>query len=266
MDSNELENQSSAEIEKPLPVLDRRPLRGKRRKRSSRFPVVLSIAVLLVGLSGFFWAKKMQERTEFVSDVERTTGYRCRFTIGAGWKHSQEDSLLMVSSDLGNPPDRFSPPPPNPLLQWISLHLLHRPTPQSEPAAISLFVEATGSPAEAPLQNGYPEFPEATPPLSKRYLIIDGCRSTLATYPYSGTSTGHETHLLICTPDHKVIFQFIAYSSMQGDQTDRELQEIIRSFHMEQVAAPSGKKGGSDHEREAGEAVGDLGAVPGNSR
>lgn len=210
----------------------------RRRKRPVRPLIVLLAAVLLVGSAGFLWMRKMQERKEFVSDVEPATGYRCRFTIGVGWKHNREDRRFVGSWDVGMPPDRFSSTPSNPLLQWITGHLLHRPQAEADPAEISLFVEAIGSPAEASFLNGYPDRPEVTPPLSKRHLIIDGCRAILETHPYSGTSTAHETDLVICTPDRKVFFEVISYSSMQGDPADRELEQIIRSFHIEKVSKP----------------------------
>lgn len=214
----------------------------KPRNRSPWRAFFLLGVLLVMGLLTWIFIGKARERKEFVSKVDPATGYRCRFTIGAGWKHTREDRRFMGNGDFGNPPDRFLSAPSNTLLQWITVHLLHRSQSPSEPAEISLFVQATSSQNEVALQDGYPAVPPVTPPLSEHHLIIDDCRATLETYPYPGTSTAHETDLLICTPDRKAVFQLIAYSAMQGDGTDREMQEIIRSFHIEKVPGPDSKR------------------------
>lgn len=202
---------------------------GRKRRRSLLPLGVLLFALLVFGLAGFLWVRETQERKEFFSKVDAATGYQCRFTMGADWKIERGTPSGEGYSQV----DQFQPPPPGPIQQWINDHLLHRP-PLSANHGIWLMTYPYQTALGFPLQNGYPDLGQPNPS-SSRNLIIDGCHSTLTTLTYSGKRSIHSTSLFVITPDHKVLYNVLATSPAKGDQIDREVQEIIRSFHIEKV-------------------------------
>lgn len=208
---------------------------NQTKRKSKRKLRVLLVAVLLVGLAGFLWARKMLERKEFVSQIDPVSGYRCRFTVGAGWKQGGAgigDEAIVEAF-------HFIPPPGNPVLQWIADHLLHHSPSNAADNSIEVDVISIPNGTSLPLRNGYPDASIWGPNLSERHFKIDGCLASVATIKYfSVSSSGYLTGLLIYTPDEKRFYEGIAVYSTRGDATDREMQQIIRSFHIEKVDKP----------------------------
>jgi hypothetical protein len=202
---------------------------GRKRRRSLLPLGVLFIAVVLIGLAGFLWMRKMQERKEFVSKVDAATGYQCRFTMGADWKIERGTPAGEGYSQV----DQFQPPPPGPIQQWINDHLLHRP-PLSANHGIWLMTYPYQTALGFPLRGGYPDLSQPNPS-SSRNLIIDDCPSTLTTFTNPRNPSFNMTTLFVITPDHKVVYHVEAAYPANGDQIDREVQEIIRSFHVGKV-------------------------------
>lgn len=206
----------------------------RRRRRAVRPLFVLLVALLLIGLAAFSCLWKMQEREEIVSRVDPTTGYRCRFTVGADWTQRSNPFHVL--------PYEFEQHPANPIRQWISEHLFRRALPHRKHSLIQFYAIGGYRAAFVPLNDGYPDAHYWHAGRSVRHLKIDGCPATAVTYSNPGEYFPEETDFLICTPDFKVVYQVLAYYSEAGDATDREMQEIIRSFHVEKVDKPTGKR------------------------
>jgi len=203
---------------------------GRKRRRSSLSLGLLLIAVLLIGLIGFLWMRKMQERQEFVSNVDAATGYQCRFTVDADWKI--ERAPPSRQGDIQVEVARFDPLPPGPIHQWINDRILHR-APRSLNHGIWLMTSPQQT-AQLPLRGGYPDL-RRWHPSSARNMIIDGCASTLATFTGPRRSPFKFTRLYVITPDHTVVYNVDFAYLKKGDQMDKEVQEIIRSFHVKKL-------------------------------
>lgn len=109
---------------------------------------------------------------------------------------------------------------------------------------LSISTILSGS-AHIRIQSGYPEIFGG----SSKHLQVDNLPATLSSDDVTGldVNVGHYTHLLLCTPDHKITYIVTIIAPAQYNdkrnqamirQNDREMQAILSSIHLEK-AEPS---------------------------
>jgi hypothetical protein len=214
---------------------------GHTRKKSLGFLVfVLGLAtivsLLLVG--------KMRERRPFFGKV--VAGYQCRFMLATDWEPA-EDSLT-VSTDM---PEyhAFTKTEP-PVRTWISNHIFHRPLSPAgalEPTLMMEIDSAHGRPDVIQIRQGYPEpnLQGMGQVLAERHLQIDGSRATVVLVELAlGGPPIRGTFLCVYIPgaSHTYLVGSVA-DLPNSDRSDREMQAIVASFHVDKVSSPlSGKR------------------------
>jgi len=206
----------------------------KPNRRSRWKSVVVLATILTVGVtSACLLLFKAQKRQAFFSAVDPETGYRCRFTVSAGW-HIDVPVIWDSWQDMGS--NSFTAPPPGPIRRWCETHLWHRST--STPTRIYL---ASSSLQNYPLglNEGYPgriAFLN-NPPLIYRHLRIDGCPATLCQSEVKrGGKSIRATMLSIYSPASRTIYTIYGLPEISNsDQVYREVLEISESFHVEKV-------------------------------
>ena len=91
--------------------------------------VSVHAAVLIVGVGALcLLVVKIQERKEFIGNMDQKSGFRCRFTLASSWKRDGDVSLSISGLQTGGSRDVFTPPE-NPLWQWINRRMLHKSSP-----------------------------------------------------------------------------------------------------------------------------------------
>ncbi|MCW3095878.1 MAG: hypothetical protein JWL77_1496 [Chthonomonadaceae bacterium] len=223
----------------------------RRSGRPRRKHLAILVAVLVMG-AGVAWglSAMRQKRKEFVGRVDPTSGLRCRFTLAADWV--REDRLASWGQSSGHLPqglldiDRFSAPPPGPIHKWITTHLFPSSASQRVVPAINFtsLQAGTGLPYYQ-IQSGYPEpssVPRGSLTYTHRHLQIDGCPATMITASnkkYSGSA------VMVYVPNRSIAYIVSGYAAPEDMALiNHEMQEVVSSFHIQNVAAPSGGKGG----------------------
>lgn len=208
-------------------------------------PLTILTVMLSVGVAAGLWIRQGQKRTAFFGNVDKASGYRCRFTLSSNWH--RHDSLSELASDVVDVMS-FTPPELSPVLRWIGSHIPHRSESTQLPPfitpEISLITNTVRQPSDASLfLNGYPIVNERGRLLTERHLNIDGCPATVVETDLTDTTPPiRAATLLVYTPDRKVVYIVRAFLLVPENQGDREMEAIIASFHIEKVAPPTGKR------------------------
>ena len=202
--------------------------------------LVALAAVAVVGIvAACLLICKAQERKEFVGSVDPVSGYRCRFTLSSAWR--KYDGLIDCYPPEVEEEDLFLPAPRNPMMSWIALRLFHHVFPPANSPTIAL-MRLQPNTQRFHVRDGYPEpawVNPSSPEFTLRHLRIDVFPATVVTQTnknYRGT------WLIISVPNFPVLYAVHNYDAPADiTQSDREMQAIISSFHVEKVI-PAGVK------------------------
>jgi hypothetical protein len=197
-------------------------------KRLAILAIVLVIGIVASCLA----LRKPQERNVFVGRIDPVSGYRCRFTLSPEWR---EDKSQKGNASLSV--DYFFPPPGNPIHAWIATYLLHQAA--SDPT-ITLLSPRNSIVQVFQMQAGYPAM--IRPPLhfTQHHLRINGFPATIINASYKSDTA---TLLLVYIPDHSVSYRMIGTGTpYNAAETNREMQAIIASFHVEKVVVGTSDK------------------------
>ena len=218
-----------------------------QRNSRDRRKTIAIVASILAGITfvACLLLSMRQKRTEFVGNVDPTSGIRCRFLLAADWKRT--DNLVFTKAPGYVDEAEFSAPPPGPIRKWIEAHLLRKPFPLWHKPVIYL---VSLSPSTSLLgqylqiQAGYPELLSTNIPsttrFTQRHLRIDGCPATVLTVTDRNYSSNA---LLVYVPEASVAYMISGLSWSQNTaQVDHEMQAIVSSFHIEKVATAGSKR------------------------
>ena len=214
---------------------------GQARKKS------LGVLVVVLGLGtivSLVIVGKMRERRPFVGKV--VAGYQCRFTLATDWKPVEDSSNVTTDMPEYHAFTGIEPP----IRVWISTHIFHRSrtAPRAlEPTLVMETDSAHGRPDVIQIRQGYPEpnllgFGQV---LAERHLQIDGCQATVVRIELAlGGPPIRGTFLCVSTPGASYTYLIGSVSDIpNSDRADREMQEIVTSFHIDKLAPPtSGKR------------------------
>jgi len=92
------------------------------------------------------------------------------------------------------------------------------------------------------LIKGYPEVTSSSQSrmIEYRHLHVDGFPATFVCADEGiGPNRFRRTVLLVYVPDHSMLYVVLGNG---GVETDREMQAVIASFHIEKVVAAGGKR------------------------
>ncbi|MCW3100600.1 MAG: hypothetical protein JWL77_6218 [Chthonomonadaceae bacterium] len=206
----------------------------RSRTRWKFFGILAAVVVLgAVGLC--LWESKPPRRKEFIGQVDPVSGYRCRFTLSSEWREDKPEK----GSDLLSI-DYFCPPVPNLIHAWIANHLLHQVVPSATEPTINLLAPRISAVHVFKIQAGYPELINQPRYFTHRHLRIDGFPATVVT---TSDKSDSATILLVYIPDHSISYRVTGSGTpYNAAETDREMQAIIASFHVEKVVPANGKR------------------------
>lgn len=231
----------------------------KIRNRSRRkFLVVSAVATTLVVAAACLWVGKMQARHEVFGGIDPASGFRCRYTVGAGWGANvgQIGSGSAASWKLEHfasgksywilDANWFDAPRPSPLQEWIDSHSGKRA--YQGPRSINQDTLRANDMAKLfPIRDGYPE-PVLKPQahiLSHRHFRVDGCPATVVDAEMLNGESERTMIVCIYVPAPALLYelQFRGAPMSESAPLDRELQAILASFHVEKIALPiAGKR------------------------
>ena len=208
--------------------------------RARRKAVSVYAAVLVAGVGTLcLLVVKIQERQEFIGNMDQKSGFRCRFTLASSWKRDGTTSLSGLQS--GGSRDLFTPPE-NPLWEWINRRMLHKSSPSPfETYYLDAIANSFGD--DSHLVEGYPEFTAKSTDVHTHHLRIDGYPATLVSDTYPQLMYLRRTALLVYAPDHGPIFEVVTYADdSHVDEADQEMKAVVASFHVEKVVPKGGKQ------------------------
>ena len=198
--------------------------------------VVMAYLLIRMGMA--------RERTEFVGNVDPTSGYRCRFTISSDGKRNTPEGRRQAAPV--NQIEVFNPVR-SPARRWMEDHLLHRQA-ANAPMIVLFAVPMVPNHLRGSFHivEGYPELtlPGKSRLVTHRHLHIGGGLATVCTLEGAMPSAPIRTSfLLVYLPDCFLLYAVIGSSeTLDFAPTDREMQAIISSFHIEKVIPTGGKR------------------------
>ena len=217
-------------------------------KRARWKPRVCFLAILVVGIVALcLFIGKIRERKEFISKIDGVSGYRCRFTLAAGW--SQEAFLPPPDMHTDMRAYEFTSPRVHATLRWVYNRLYSQETsPPSTvnmgPGTLQMSIVLRIFPGKSQkvygysLSRGYPEpiLEKGERILTCRHLMIDECPATLFSKEWMTPYRREHLTLLVSTPDHKMLYEVGDFGRyMHIDDFDHEIETITASFHVERV-------------------------------
>lgn len=154
-------------------------------------------------------------------------GYRCRFTLAADWQSG--DNRDLRHGPVEGQIDRTTLAPKD----WT------RSAPGPGQIALQTFGKSL-LPGDVSLRTGYPEPTgwRKDQLITHRHLSIDGCPATVIKAGWAdGGRHYHETEFYVYVPGRSILYLLHTVPVWpEYDWMDREMQAIIRTFHVEQVA------------------------------
>ena len=203
--------------------------RGHWRLAAALCVVLAALAIgLTMGLErDCLAADRHRKRQALVGRVD-PKGYRCRFTLSSDWRSEDERDLRHGPVDGQIDKAVFFP---------------------TRVRVVEIDLQTFGKtmlPRDVPILSGYPEPIDWGKDrlITHRHLRIDGCPATMVrAYWMDGGQRYRETEFYVYVPSRSILYLLHTCSQpAEYERADREMQAIIRTFHVERVVPSSRPK------------------------